>query len=455
MTRLLRSFCAAVLLMFVATLANALVPKTSYWETKGALAGYVNSDYSATGADWVKSCDAWLAAWPNASTTVSKKAAYQTYCNYIVTSKASGQQIFDNAAAPTQERVNVCPVNSTDVAGGCQCKAGYDEANGQCVQNQCAANAGKVSTVRVTVCYTRTPDDTDTKCIGQPFNPWSGAPVCSGGCSMNFASADKAWISQSPTANGLYRNSVDGQYVNSGQPCTASATNAGDQAASPSAAQPPCPGYVGEVGGKVGCFGTADKPVSSTPKPFDRDPQPKAGNPPAGSVPASGEGSASNPTPAAGNGGPSGGPAAAAAGGKGGGAGGAGDGTGTVGKPGDGKEQQACGAPGQPECSVKVNEKGTPDGVGKSFDAAQKKSDDSHTAQVKSIEDAAKRETGPTWDFSFQLPTGCTPMQTAIGNFTLDPCRYQGTIHDLMSMVWAAITVFTIIGMVGRTIRGT
>lgn len=104
---------------------------------------------------------------------------------------------------------------------------------------------------------------------------------------------------------------------------------------------------------------------------------------------------------------------------------------------------------------MKVNEKGTPDGVGTSFDAAKKKSDDTHTAQVKSIEDAAKRETGPAWDFSFQLPTGCTPMQTPIGNFTLDPCRYQGTIHDLMSMVWAAITVFTIIGMVGRTIRGT
>jgi hypothetical protein len=38
-------------------------------------------------------------------------------------------------------------------------------------------------------------------------------------------------------------------------------------------------------------------------------------------------------------------------------------------------------------------------------------------------------------------------------SFTLDPCPYQPVAHDIMSLIWAASTLFLCVGMVGRTIR--
>jgi hypothetical protein len=36
---------------------------------------------------------------------------------------------------------------------------------------------------------------------------------------------------------------------------------------------------------------------------------------------------------------------------------------------------------------------------------------------------------------------------------SLDPCEFQTVIHDLVSMIWAATTLFWVFGMVGRTLR--
>ena len=167
----------------------------------------------------------------------------------------------------------------------------------------------------------------------------------------------------------------------------------------------------------------------------------------------SGTGSAGR-TPSAGNGGNGGGPAAAGQGGKGGSAGGTATGTGSSGT-GEDEKPDPCGAPGQPECNVKVNEKGTPEGAGTTFDAAKKSVDDSGNDTLQKINQARDRSDGPAWSFTFALPSGCSPYPINIGSVVLNVCQYQGTIHDLLSMVWAAVTAFTIIGMVGRTIRGT
>jgi hypothetical protein len=397
-------------------------------------------------------CQAWLAG---VSTGANYNYAGHESLMCKVTPKAGGAVTSWGAVS----QVTGCPANSTAVSGGCQCAANYQESGGQCVPetNQCAVNAGKPMTIRVTIGYTRSPDDNDSRAVGPTFNPWNGAPVCSGGCTMNYSGVESAWISQAPNAQGLYRNSVDANYVNSGQKCTASGTNPADQAVNPQAPQPDCPGYVGEVNGKVGCYGTAAKPVTTGTKPTGiPQPPPRAGNPPAGERPPSGEGSASNPTPAAGNGGPEGGPAAAGVGGRGGGAGGTASGTGSS-TNGEGQEEKdPCGAPGQAVCNVKVDENGTPatggDGMGTSkLDQAMDKAEEGIAKAI----DPSKMDTSwggiPQWFAS----GGCTPWNLGTLPYinraiVIDICPVAGYVVAVMSFLWVVGTFFAIIAMVGR-----
>lgn len=380
-------------------------------------------------------------------------------CDLVMKPKDHPEYNGSNDAATVSIVNGACPANSDPVTGGCQCKQNFTEQGGQCVDANaaCAAIKDKPTALRVTIGYTRTPDDSDTKAIGGTFNPWAGAPVCSGGCTMAFSSVERAYISQEPNAQGLYRNSVDGTYVPTGTACTASNTNPADQAVKTDAPQPECPGYVGEVNGKLGCYGTAQKPVTTGNKP-QGVPQPPvvAGNPPAGPVPASGPGSASQPTPSTGNGGPAGGPAGAAVGGKGGSAGGTASGTGTTVKPGEGQEQAACGAPGQPVCAVKVDESGVPasggdgmstTGLNTAFDNAESK--------LSTVTNASGMDTSwggvPQWFSS----ASCTPWQLGTLPYInkaliVDICTIGPYVVAVMSFLWVVGTFFAILGMVGR-----
>lgn len=463
MRKLFRLFVvfAALCLSLVATLSHALVPQVQTWRS------YFNGG-GATLYGFTSWSDACLGQTGEVD-AAAKRQGYKSGVAIIVTvnSNCQGQytrgdnSTFNNAAVTIIADVVACPANSTAVSGGCQCSAGYDESGGKCVPhtNQCTAKTGVVGILSWTEGYTRTPDEGDRQAVGPIVSPPSSGEVCDGGCAVSLQTSGpgvQPYVSQSPTANGLYRRSVDYPSLGLGRECTMGTADAGAKKDAP---MPDCPGSVGDLGnGKPVCVGTAAKPITPTPLGTAPGATPIAGNPAAGGKPPSGEGSGTGSagrTPSTGNGGPAGGPAGAATGGKGGGAGGTAAGVGTGGSGTGDEPHKPCGGPGEPTCNVKVDEKGVPEGVGTSFDTANKTSDDSFKAQSKAIEDAGKRETGPAWDFTFQLPTGCVPIQTAIADFTLDPCRYQGMIHDLMSMVWAAVTVFTIIGMVGRTIRGT
>lgn len=108
-----------------------------------------------------------------------------------------------------------------------------------------------------------------------------------------------------------------------------------------------------------------------------------------------------------------------------------------------------CGLPGSPAC--KLDETGTPDGKN-AFDPAKTDIDNAKTSAETNIGNAAKIA-APSWSFSFQLPTGCAPYVTGIKGVVLNVCQYQSTIHGLLSAIWAAATIFAMIGMVGRTIR--
>jgi hypothetical protein len=372
----------------------------------------------------------------------------------------NGTVFYGNADTSLVNRSGVCPANSSAVAGGCQCNATYDESGGQCVPhtNQCTAKTGVVGVTNWTQGYSRTPDEGDTYGVGPVSPPPASGNTCDGGCTVSLQTSGPGvnyYVSQSPTANGLYRRSVDYPNIGLGTECTVGTADAPAQKSTP---PPPCPGAVGEINGRTVCVGTASAPVTTTP--IDRPSAvPVAGNPAAGAKPPTGEGSGSGSagrTPSTGNGSATGGPAAAGVGGKGGGAGGTATGAGVGGSasgstPTD-QKPDPCGAPGQPVCAVKVDETGTPSGVGTTFQTANTQLDTNKTTVETAIA-AAHQQAAPTWSFTFALPTGCTPYQTQIKGFVLNPCAYQSTIHDLMSMIWAAVTLFTITGMVGRTIR--
>lgn len=319
----------------------------------------------------------------------------------------------------------------------------YQKANGA-PTNACTPGAFKATTINFTIGYKRTPDDSDSKWIGAPVYPSSGG-TCNNGCTFDMGNTPSgAYISQAPGPNGLYRVSGDFTAMGTGHECTAEGTTPQVKPAEPA---PDCPGYVGEVNGKPGCYGTASKPVITTDAPLP--PNPVAGNPSAGAKPVTGEGSGeggAGRTPAAGTGVNNGGPAAAAAGGKGGGAGGTASGSGSTSASVPGEQQAACGAPGQPVCAVKVDETGTPTSA--SFADADQKIQD-YKGQATDARTAAAGTADKGMFEPFKDLWSAPPMQTceafvlpaSIGK-TIDPCPVADGMRQIMAFIWAAVALF-------------
>lgn len=345
--------------------------------------------------------------------------------------------------------VSLCPSGSTPNAQGtCDCSAGYIEQGGQCVSQSahCQDGAGQVSTMNVTLGWARSPLPNRQDHIGQIRMPSRVcAPVSgAGSCSYSILDNSNQYRSQTPSAQGLYRISADVIVVQSDQTCSAT-----DDAVSvnPDTPDMTCPGSVGTLDGKPYCAidpGTTG--VEPVGKPGVGTMTDDKGNPSAGAKPSTGEGSGTGGvgrTPATGNGGNSGGPASASSGGTGLKPGQAPP-DGTTAKPADGKEQAACGAPGQPKCGI--DETGTPSGKG-DFDGANRGADETRDGWLAEIA-KAKDLTSDGWTWTFQLPSGCTPLELPAYNMSLDVCRFQPVIHDIMSMVWLICTVMGCVWMV-------
>ena len=316
----------------------------------------------------------------------------------------------------------------------------------------CRPKAGQDTIVNFTVGFARTPDSADLDIVGTVNQFPASGELCYKGCKVGATIGGPgvtAWRSQTPTAQGLYRLSMDLPAVQLGTACTADGGSSAPLR--PDLPSPTCPGFVGEVNGKPGCYGTADSPVNVVPA--DRPPvAPVAGNPAAGEKPASGEGSGTGSagrTPTTGNGGNAGGPASAAVGGPGGGAGGtAASNAGT--KPTeDGKEQVACGAPGQPKCGI--DESGTPkDYTGKDGLAEWKAAVDSNRAQIKD-------SGGGVFDgfavfFSAPPVASCSPFDLPNDYGSLDPCPVVDGVRGVMGYIWALGALFLCIGWIREAI---
>lgn len=104
--------------------------------------------------------------------------------------------------------------------------------------------------------------------------------------------------------------------------------------------------------------------------------------------------------------------------------------------------EMPCGVAGKAPCGVKVDETGVPS----SPQSPQSVGDTAIEAEkgkvTTSIEQNKSLSVGD-WTWSFQLPTGCSPITLdMMVPVVIDPCKYQSIIHDLMSMVWAAVGFF-------------
>jgi hypothetical protein len=373
----------------------------------------------------------------------------------------------DRGHKPEVKRGIGCPPNSTPVTGGCQCSTGYVEQGSQCVDpnGACSGKVGKTDIINWTAGWQRTPSIGDNSPFIAPNNPGPSGSVCEGGCTKQFETFApcpecRSYVSQQPNAQGLYRVSIEFRGRYTGAACQASATD--DPAKPDDSKDPPCPGYVGEVNGVKGCFGTADKPVRPQTNFIPPSTSQQPGNPPAGAAP----GGQGGQTPSSGSGGSAGGPAGAAVG-PGGSKGtgtvaGSGNGSGRVSTQ-DGTEQQACGAPGQPVCAVKVDETGVPADATSSFSSATAKVEetkgkaDEQLAKASGTADKGFLETarGLFWAppvaacEAVQLPP---QIRGVAANVSIDPCGVVDGGRAIMGFVWAATGLFMCLGMIKRSV---
>ena len=376
---------------------------------------------------------------------------YTTFPNNVCRFQRPNETLYDTGFSPSgrdPDPAYVCPANSTLSGTSCTCNSGFDQSGSSCVphSNVCSAKAGKPGITNWTVGYSRTPGASDLNMVGTVNKIPADKMVCDGGCVVEMTTGKTVWQSQTPTDQGLYRWSLDVVSVPTGAECTMSAADAPANKDTPN---PQCPGYVGEVNGVKGCYGTASKPVTVTQA--DRPTSnPEPGNPAAGEKPLTGEGSGSTGagrTPVAGTGGAAGGPASSAINSS---------GNGTVDKPPTDKEQQACGAPGQPRCSI--DETGTPDGTGllptTQFDSKLQERENALTTVTSS----SGKDT--SWGVMPQWTQGgtCSPwhmftLPPAVGNFSVDVdvCGFKPFADGIANFIWIALAFMGITSMVFAT----
>lgn len=328
-----------------------------------------------------------------------------------------------------------CPSNSTLGGGNCTCSASYVEEGSTCVLPS-VCDVGQGRTFNRTEGWARS-SNADADDLVSSIPPLTSLEVNDGQCLGALTGVQRCFRSQQPTAQGLYRLSCDYTMVMTGDAPPGSNVPETD----PTTENATCPGFVGEVNGKTVCVGTASSPLPPAQPAPNKPTAP--GNPSAGVKPLTGEGSGSDGpgrTPIMGVGGNSGGPSAAAVG-----AGGTGD------RDSDGEDPAGavCGALPLPPCAVKVDETGTPaEGTAEgrfgqaNTDLAKVQTD--ALGAFGDIEDISL----PSWTWTFQFPTGCTPLVLpAFDDFEIDVCQFQPIIHDLMSVIWVIAGIWGLIAL--------
>lgn len=115
-----------------------------------------------------------------------------------------------------------------------------------------------------------------------------------------------------------------------------------------------------------------------------------------------------------------------------------------------------CGIPGKPDCTVRVNEIGTPEAPQR--DVAQEAIDSVAAEKAIADDPVGMLPPFPELNWAFQMPTACGTIPVAgFGEVIegIDICQFQDTFHDLMSMVWIIGGLFGAISMFMRNVLAT
>lgn len=305
-----------VLAALVVVLACGTVSAEDCPNTLLFTAGQVPNDATASRAD--AACAAAAGKLTAALAGTLANGSSKTY-EYVSSSAVSPYKCIAKETYRSCTQSGVCSTSiNENYSLGMTTKIAPDP---QCTS--CAADAGKKKTVNITSGYTRV-SNVDALSAAEYKKAWVGpvyvlpqAPTtfCDGMCeaTSSAGNATRAWGSKVPTANGLYRHSIDYDATMSGKSCGAAAySNPATAAASPSTAAPACDGVHGSVNGQETCI--APSPNTTTP-PANASGVDVQGNPtagPAGTAGASGgNGGTTGRVPVNGDGGPGGGPGAA------------------------------------------------------------------------------------------------------------------------------------------------
>lgn len=401
----------------------------------------------------------------------SKTKYWKYFYNGTITQPGTGWAV----QATRTGAQDTCPNGGTLSGGQCVCPSGYSDTGSACVQDTCPAAGTNVGVVNITAGYALSPvpdaDDMVVDYGAEVYSPGHCRLTSQGWCPVNIvpsraAAEVQVWRGQVPTDQGLYRVSVDAPAESAGgAACTPSASDH----ANPSSAAPTCPtGNVGTVNGKAVCLGTM------VAQGVNFGAKEGSGNPRAGTA---GTDSNAAREPDAGNGGgpdARGGPGVTT--GRNGSVGTGGDGTAGAGSIGSSPsvevnldlptdyQRDATGQATNAKLQeiitdgLKINETGTPNGsdAGTYFDG-WKSAAQAYQDGIPGAISSDGKSTG--WSWSLQLPTSCSPLSVDMryGGFgeviVLDVCEYQPVFHDLMSLAWAAGTLFFVTGMFARTLR--
>lgn len=280
----------------------------------------------------------------------------------------------------------------------------------------CTVGASKVLTFGVGWSATGE-DDPNEGTWGNPPMSW-----CDGSCMFSFNDLLAVYMDEEVSANGYYEITATSEYIGTGATCTTPSEPPENPDPEPPCGDGNCTPGDGDGDGPGDGDGGGD--------PGDGDGDGDDGDTPGGENPgdgAGGDGDGDGENP--GDDGPGGG----------------------TGPGGDGEGEDEgggeCGIPGKPPCAVKLDETGTPTGSG-AFDGVSSDGIGDALEGVKgSIQGVIDRDDTPNWTWTFQLPSGCTPLQLSGYNLSIDVCQWQGIIHDIMSMLWVAATFWFLISM--------
>lgn len=107
---------------------------------------------------------------------------------------------------------------------------------------------------------------------------------------------------------------------------------------------------------------------------------------------------------------------------------------------------------------MKVNEKGTPDGAGTTYDTAKAKLDETKTKNDEQLTKAAgtgdKGFFEPVRSMFWAPPVAACEtfdLPQQVGSLKLDPCGVVDGVRMAMALVWAGGGLFLCLGMIKRS----